>query len=81
MTNRKYLYVGPKEILEIAKTQPSGVVIESCDDISAWLETDSTEQLADGTWIATFTIGPGETLNLAPRRSEHVACAAGGPAT
>ena len=79
MFKREYQYVGPPEIREIAMTQPSGVAIESSADISAWLETDPTERLADGSWIATFTIGTNRVLNIAPRRSEHVACAAGGP--
>ena len=75
MANREYQYVGPEEILEVAKTQPSGTPVLTREDISAWLETDSTERLADGTWIATFTIGTDQVLYLAPRRSEHVACA------
>ena len=79
MANREYQYVGPNEILEVARTQPPGIPVHTCNDISAWLETVSTERLADGTWIATFTIGTDQVLNLAPRRSEHVACAVGGP--
>ena len=79
MANREYQYVGPEEILEVAKTQPSGTPVLTREDISAWLETDSTERLPDGAWIATFTVGTDQVLYLAPRRSEHVACAAGGP--
>ena len=79
MILREYQYVGPSEIFEIARTQPSGTPISKPGDLAAWLATNPTELLPDGTWIATFTIGTDRVLNLAPRRSEHVACAGGGP--
>ena len=76
---KKYKYVGPIDIRDIARTQPSGTAIQSIADLSAWLESTPTEQTPDGNWIATFTVGDNKILRLAPRRSEHVACAAGGP--
>ena len=79
MSTREYHYVGPAEIREIAQGQPSGMPIQSTDDISKWLGTNPTEQLPDGNWVATFTVSTNHVLNLAPRRSEHVACASGGP--
>ncbi len=79
MPHREYQYVGPPEIQEIARTQPRGTAINSVDDVAAWLESKPTEQTPDGNWIATFTLGVDLVLCVAPRRSEHVACAAGGP--
>jgi len=79
MPPRQYKYVGPREIREVACTQPSGTAIKTARDLSRWLESKPTESTAAGNWIATFTINVDETLYLAPRRSEHVACAAGGP--
>jgi len=76
---REYHYVGPIEILNATRSLPAGVCIGSIVDLQTWLQTDPTERAADGTWIATFTIGTDQRLSLAPRRSEHVACAAGGP--
>ncbi len=35
--------------------------------------------MKDGSFIATFIITLNEELLVAPRRSEHVACASGGP--
>lgn len=79
MSFRKYRYVGPDEVRQIARTQPSGISIQSRDDLVAWLASAPTEQTVDGSWIATFTICENEVIRLAPRRSEHVACADGGP--
>lgn len=79
MSLREYQYVGPDEIREVSRTQPSGIPIRNVRDIETWLETGPTEQLPDGSWVATFTISTDQILYLAPRRSEHVACASGGP--
>lgn len=79
MSFRKYHYVGPDEIRGVALTQPPGTDIQTPDDLAAWLESSPTEQTADGNWIATFTVSANRILRLAPRRSEHVACASGGP--
>lgn len=79
MPFRKYQYVGPDNIRDLARSQPPGTVIHTADALLAWLAASPTEQTADGDWIATFTIGEDELLCLAPRRSEHVACASGGP--
>ncbi len=79
MSHRKYQYVGPPEIREAARTQSSGTEIQSVDDWTTWLASKPTEQTPDGNWIATFTVGVDGILRVAPRRSEHVACASGGP--
>ena len=41
------------------------------------MRNNPKEPTASGWWVATFTIGMDETLYIAPRRSEHVACAGG----
>ena len=79
MNNRKYHYVGPHEIGEAARKQPSGTRILSLGDLHTWLATADTDRMVDGTSIATFVISLNNELLLAPRRSEHVACASGGP--
>ena len=56
-----------------------GTPIRSGDDLSAWIASRSSDAEPDGSLIATFTVDVGGTLLLAPRRSEHVACAGGGP--
>lgn len=79
MTLREYQYVGPSDIAEAAKSQPSGTCISSVDQLSDWLATATTERTPHHCWIATFTISVDGFLRIAPRRSEHVACASGGP--
>jgi hypothetical protein len=53
-----------------------GQLIGSPDDFAAWLTTCSQDELAEP---FTFVIDLNGTLRLAPRRSEHVACAGGAP--
>ncbi|MCR9200609.1 MAG: hypothetical protein NXI04_18380 [Planctomycetaceae bacterium] len=76
---RRYQYVGPASLREAARTQPAGAVMHSQHDLADWLRTCPTEQTVDGEWVATFVIDQQQQLLLAPRRSEHVACAQGGP--
>lgn len=79
MRSREYQYVGPNKIREAARRQSAGTRILSPVDLQAWLETTDTDRMPDGAWIATFVISIHHELVLAPRRSEHVACASGGP--
>lgn len=79
MGTREYEYVGTSDIRDAAKLQPCGTRILSLDNLRAWLSTTQTDRLPDGSRIATFTIDLDGGLRLAPRRSEHVACASGGP--
>jgi hypothetical protein len=79
MCSREYAYVGPPELQHLALTQCPGSRILTLEDLRAWLATAEADQLPDGSHIATFTIDIDGDLLLAPRRSEHVACAAGGP--
>lgn len=77
--HRLYQYVGPEHIRAACHDSPSGVVIRSTDDLLAWLGARADEAMPDGSIIATFVIDSGGLLRLAPRQSEHVACASGGP--
>ncbi|MEU5881298.1 hypothetical protein [Spirillospora sp. NPDC047279] len=66
-----YEYVGPADVA--ARTGPAGRRIASPGDFAAWAaESDLSEPF-------TYVVALDGTLRLAPRRSEHVACAAGAP--
>lgn len=59
-----------------AEAAAAGRVIGTPDDLGAWLTgCDGKEALEP----LTFVIDSSGILRLAPRRSEHVACAGGGP--
>lgn len=61
-----YPYVGPSSIRRAYCTSPVGQRIVNADGLSAWANGEA----------ATFVVGLDGVLRLAPRRSEHVACAA-----
>jgi len=65
--SRIYHYVGPDEVLAAARPLPSGRAVLAREDIPAAGEP------------FTFVIDLDGALLLAPRRSEHVACAGGMP--
>ncbi|MDG6105211.1 hypothetical protein Daura_34030 [Dactylosporangium aurantiacum] len=70
---RRYAYVGPGELHGLA---PVGVgVVRGAADLDAWLAARDPRELAEP---FTFVVDGGGVLRLAPRRSEHVACAGGG---
>lgn len=75
---RVYKYVGPKGILESSRLSAPGVVIKTNNELLEWISANGGEADADGSLTATFVIDEDGNLRLAPRRSEHVACAAGG---
>ncbi|MEO3787382.1 hypothetical protein ABGB12_28990 [Actinocorallia sp. B10E7] len=74
--NRHYHYVGPAEIREQVRPGSRGFLITSRDDLDAWLKVQAEEEREDP---FTFVIDVRGMLLLAPRRSEHVACAGGDP--
>lgn len=76
---RLYQYVGPVEIRERSRTSPPGTFIQARSDLLAWLHAHHADADLANTIVATFVIDEAGTLRLAPRQSEHVACAAGGP--
>jgi hypothetical protein len=65
---RRYAYVGPSAIREASKNAPLGIAIASPDDLRPHATGEPL----------TFVIDVVGTLRVAPRRSEHVACAGGG---
>lgn len=79
MTLRHYHYVGPDDIRESAMRGPTGTLIGSVKDVVEWIRTVESETLRDGSVVATFTVSTDGFVLVAPRRSEHVGCAGGGP--
>jgi hypothetical protein len=79
MTPRLYRYVGPPDIAERARRTPPGRVIEAPWDVVLWARETGQELDAEGCITATFVVDVSGRLRLADRRSEHVACAGGGP--
>ncbi|MEW2131106.1 hypothetical protein [Streptomyces sp. NPDC005435] len=73
---RTYRYVGPAELRATVRPGGEGRLIGSSADFDAWAAEQSAAELAEP---FTFVVGTDGTLRLAPRRSEHVACAGGGP--
>jgi hypothetical protein len=55
------------------------MVIDGREQLVRWLNARSDEANANGSITATFVIDQHGKLRLASRRSEHVACASGGP--
>lgn len=77
--SRLYAYVGPQELRGASRSSASGVVIKTYDRLLEWLSSNSADANVKGSLTATFVIDNNGDLRLAPRRSEHIACAAGGP--
>ena len=76
--NRLYSYVGG-DIDEQVVNAPPGKRISSKMDLEKWLRETDQEMDDEGRMWVTFVVDRKETLRVAPRRSEHVACAEGGP--
>ncbi|SDS61094.1 hypothetical protein [Actinoplanes derwentensis] len=69
---QRYRYVGPDEI----RDSPAGTVamdIITTADLRSWMNA----QQHDPDEMVTFIVTVAGTLRVAPRRSEHVACARG----
>lgn len=66
-------YVGPAGIRDAAKNSSSGRKFASRAELEAWVRKCG----GDG-WF-TYVVDLSGSLKLAPRRSEHVACAGGEP--
>src|SRR6202008_1432529 len=73
---RRYRYVGPADVLATVRRGGEGGSITSPADLAAWPADRGRAELGEP---FTFVVDLGGTLRLAPRRSEHVACAAGDP--
>ena len=70
---RLYRFVGPPEIGDRVRGE-AGYLIRSQTDLANWLHRHP-EAITEA---ATFVVDQVGLLRLAPRRSEHVDCAAGG---
>ncbi|MEJ8645970.1 hypothetical protein WKI68_41685 [Streptomyces sp. MS1.HAVA.3] len=73
---RTYRYVGPAELLALVRPGCEGRRIRSDADVEDWASALPTEELAEP---FTFVVDTAGVLRLAPRRSEHVACAGAEP--
>ncbi|GLY74183.1 hypothetical protein [Actinoallomurus iriomotensis] len=69
-----YRYVGPADLLAAVRPDAAGRPIRSPGDLAAWLASRDADERAEP---FTFVVDRGGSLRLAPRRSEHVACAGG----
>ncbi|MFF7246743.1 hypothetical protein ACFZBU_22880 [Embleya sp. NPDC008237] len=69
---RDYGYVGPADIrAEVVRADTAGRPIRSATDFATWVEAREHDE------PFTYVVGLDGVLRLAPRRSEHVACAGG----
>lgn len=71
---RSYRYVGPIELKAAVRPSSGGCRISSAAEFSDWVAGRSAAELTEP---FTFVVGTDGVLRLAPRRSEHVACADG----
>jgi hypothetical protein len=78
-TPRRYLYVGPPDLLERAATSPTFLITdtEQIRDALATFGTAHSQRAREVT--VTFVVDLRGALRIAPRQSEHVSCAGGEP--
>lgn len=69
----RFGYVGPSEVRARSQGAPKGTPLVSRDAARNWLRAHGRE---DAGW-ATYVVSLEGALLVAPRRSEHVACAGG----
>ncbi|MFB7125575.1 hypothetical protein [Kitasatospora sp. NPDC056273] len=77
---RAYRYVGPPELWpgdDGGTGTGCGQPVRTAGEFAAWAEDRAERTAAELAEPFTFVVGLGGTLRLAPRRSEHVACAGG----
>ncbi|MFD9409714.1 hypothetical protein ACFWBN_22235 [Streptomyces sp. NPDC059989] len=74
MQQWSYRYVGPAELRTLVRQGGEGRSIHSSADFNEWAATQTAQELAEP---FTFVVDTAGVLRLAPRRSEHVVCAAG----
>ncbi|MBL1101014.1 hypothetical protein [Streptomyces coffeae] len=73
---RSYRYVGPADLKAAVRPGSGGCRIGSATDFDNWIAERSAAELVEP---FTYVVGTDGVLRLAPWRSEHVACAGGGP--
>ncbi|MGW6870134.1 hypothetical protein [Streptomyces sp. NPDC054901] len=76
LLGRRYRYVGPPDLRALVRPEAGGRSIRSASDFDDWASGLAAVELAEP---FTFVIDSAGGLRLAPRRSEHVVCAGGGP--
>jgi hypothetical protein len=69
-----YRYVGPADLAARARPGPDVITVASAQVLTRWLASRPADELGES---FTFAVGLDGQLRLAPRRSEHVDCAAG----
>ena len=74
VSGQLFSYVGPAEIADLVLPGAGGQRISSASEFGAWVSARTAQELADP---FTFVVDVEGVLRLAPRRSEHVACAGG----
>ncbi|MFI6518003.1 hypothetical protein ACIBF1_20775 [Spirillospora sp. NPDC050679] len=74
--SRHYPYVGPHDVLARVRPGHLGQAIASAEDLAAWMAMHSRNEQQEP---FTFVIDLTGVMRLAPRRSEHAACAGGAP--
>lgn len=72
--HRAYRYVGPWAVRASAAGAPGGTPVRTAEDLAAWMVSRPAGELAEP---FTYVVDPAGVLLLAPRRSEHIACASG----
>ncbi len=72
---RSYGYVGPADVRAGVRPGSDGCRIASVDEFGSWIGGRPAAELEEP---FTFVVDLDGVLRLAPRRSEHVACAGGG---
>ncbi|MEU5534450.1 hypothetical protein [Streptomyces sp. NPDC020362] len=71
-SRRSYGYVGPEDVRDAVGPDDGGAGIRTSADFANWVAAQAAGELAEP---FTFVVGMDGVLRLAPRRSEHVACA------
>jgi hypothetical protein len=79
VNGRPYDYVGPADIKDRVAGRPAGTRVSCAADLLAWARRTGQPPRSDGLIAATFVIDEQGNYLVADRRSEHVACAGGGP--
>jgi hypothetical protein len=74
---RRYAYAGPPDLLRAVARGSGGRVVRSAADLDDWAGRDGGAAAEYGGEPFTYVVGLDGLLRLAPRRSEHVACAGG----
>lgn len=72
---RAFPYIGPPQILGESRGSSKGTLIASREAAVAWFAAHGREESGQATYVVDLT----GALLVAPRRSEHVACAGGEP--